>query len=618
MTVFRILRVDLSREHFTEEIIKEDLLKKFLGGRGLAAYLALKEIPRGIDPFDPSNKLYIFSGPLSGIATISSSRVNVTTRSPLTGVYTHSNAGGNFSYWLRKSGYDGLIIEGKADEPVYLVIKDGEPKLKPAKHIWGKWTGASTKIILEENGFPPDETKAGVAVIGPAGENLVRFAGIRLSDYERFAGRGGVGAVMGSKLLKGILVWGTRDLNKELVDRAKFMKVNTDIVKRIATHDTTKVLHRYGTNVLMNIIQSIGALPHYNFGGTGKLKDVTPVSEEYIKDHYPTETHGCYNCPIGCTQMPTVKSGPFKFTVTEKYVKQEYENTWALGPNVGLTDPEANLKLQKLANELGLDTISLGNTLSMAIELVKNGKLNLDIDWGDAGSLEYLVYKIAYRDGIGDDLAEGDYRLAVKYGMPQLFVGSRGQGLPAYDARALKGFAIAYYTANRGGDHLEAYTPTWEVFGVPEKVDPFCETQECIEKQARIVKWNQDLFAVVDSTIFCKFENLMPNIDTEKDFANLYNAAFGWDLTPQDVLTIGERIFNVERLHWVREGKWVKDELPPRMREPIPDGPAKGHTASKMFDEGIKVYYKLRGWVDGKPTRDTLKRLGLEEFDYLL
>ncbi len=242
---------------------------------GLAAYLALKEIPRGIDPLSPSNKLFIFSGPLSGIATISSSRVNVTTRSPLTGgVYTHANAGGNFSYWLRRSGYDGLIIEGKADEPVYLVIKDGEPKLKPAKHIWGgKWTGASTKIILEENGFPPDETKAGVAVIGPAGENLVKFAGIRMSDYERFAGRGGgVGAVMGSKLLKGILVWGgTRDLSKELVDKAKFMKVNSDIVKRIATHDTTKVLHKYGTNVLMNIVQSIGALPHYNFGGTGKI-----------------------------------------------------------------------------------------------------------------------------------------------------------------------------------------------------------------------------------------------------------------------------------------------------------------------------------------------------------
>ncbi|MFB6471135.1 MAG: aldehyde ferredoxin oxidoreductase family protein [Vulcanisaeta sp. AZ3] len=618
MTVFRILRIDLSREHFSEEIIKEDVLKRYLGGRGLAAYLALKEIPRGIDPLDPSNKLYIFSGPLSGIATISSSRVNVTTRSPLTGVYTHSNAGGNFSYWLRKSGYDGLIIEGRAEEPVYLVVKDGEPKLKPAKHIWGKWTGAATKIILEENGFPPDETKAGVAVIGPAGENLVKIAGIRMSDYERFAGRGGVGAVMGSKLLKGILVWGTRDLYREVVDRAKFMKVNNDIVKRIAVHDTTKTLHKYGTNVLMNIIQAVGGLPHYNFGGTGKLKDVTPVSEEYIKDHYPTETHGCFNCPIGCTQMPTIKSGPFKISTTEKYVKQEYENTWALGPNVGLTDPEADIKLQKLANELGMDTISLGNTLAMAIELAKNGKLNLDIDWGDAGALEYLAYKIAYRDGVGDDLAEGDYRLAVKYGMPQLFSGSRGQGLAAYDPRVFKGFALAYYTANRGGDHLEAYTPTWEVFGVPEKVDPLCETPECIEKQARIVKWNQEIFAVVDSTVFCKFENLMPNIDTEKDFADLYNAAFGWDLTPQDVLIIGERIFNVERLHWAREGKWIKDELPPRMREPIPDGPAKGHAASKMFDEGLKVYYKLRGWVDGKPTKDTVKKLGLEEFEYLL
>jgi len=612
--VFRIIRANLSTEEFKEEIIKDDELKMFLGGRGLGSYLALREVPRGIDPFDPSNKLYFFSGPLSGIATVSSSRLTVVGKSPLTMSLTHSNMGGNASYWLRRSGYDGLVVEGKSDYPVYIYIRDGEPMIKPAKHLWGKTTGSSTRQLLMENGFPPDETKAGVIVIGPAGENMVRFAGIRGSDYERFAGRGGLGAVMGSKMIKGIIAWGTRKLMDEVIDKERFKKVNNELVKRVMVHPTYQALHTYGTNVLMNIIQSMGALPAYNF--TGRASDVTQVSGEYIKTKYVVEVHGCYNCPIACTQIPMVKSGPFK--VPGEKIKYEYENTWALGPNIGELDPEAVIKLQKAANELGMDTISLGNTLATATELARKGLLKLDVDWGDPATFIDLAYKIAHRDGIGDELAEGDYRLAMKYRDPEAFVGSRGQGVPAYDPRGLKGFALAYYTSNRGGDHLEAYTPTWEVFGVPEKVDPLDDSQSGIEKQARIVKWNQDLFAVVDSSVFCKFENLMPNINTEGDIAALYNSAFGWDLSGEDILEIGERIFNVERLFHVKEGKWVKDELPNRMRQPIPEGPAKGHSASKMFDEGIKVYYKLRGWSDGKPTLDTLKRLGLAEFSYLL
>ncbi|MFP3313085.1 MAG: aldehyde ferredoxin oxidoreductase family protein [Thermocladium sp.] len=614
MMVFRIIRANLSTEEFKEEIIKDDELKMFLGGRGLGSYLALREVPRGIDPFDPSNKLYFFSGPLSGIATVSSSRLTVVGKSPLTMSLTHSNMGGNASYWLRRSGYDGLVVEGKSDYPVYIYIRDGEPMIKPAKHLWGKTTGSSTRQLLMENGFPPDETKAGVIVIGPAGENMVRFAGIRGSDYERFAGRGGLGAVMGSKMIKGIIAWGTRKLMDEVIDKERFKKVNNELVKRVMAHPTYQALHTYGTNVLMNIIQSMGALPAYNF--TGRASDVTQVSGEYIKTKYVVEVHGCYNCPIACTQIPMVKSGPFK--VPGEKIKYEYENTWALGPNIGELDPEAVIKLQKAANELGMDTISLGNTLATATELARKGLLKLDVDWGDPATFIDLAYKIAHRDGIGDELAEGDYRLAMKYHDPEAFVGSRGQGVPAYDPRGLKGFALAYYTSNRGGDHLEAYTPTWEVFGVPEKVDPLDDSQSGIEKQARIVKWNQDLFAVVDSSVFCKFENLMPNINTEGDIAALYNSAFGWDLSGEDILEIGERIFNVERLFHVKEGKWVKDELPNRMRQPIPEGPAKGHSASKMFDEGIKVYYKLRGWSDGKPTLDTLKRLGLAEFSYLL
>jgi len=614
MAVFRVVRVDLSTEKITEEVYKEDVVRKFLGGRGLASYLALKEIPRGVDPLSPSNKLYIFDGPLSGLATLATSRVTVVTKSPLTGSLTHANAGGNFAYMLRRAGYEGIVVEGKAAEPVYILIKEGEVSIRPAKHIWGKWTGAATKALLEDAGFEPDERKAGVATIGPAGENLSRIAGIRFSDYERFAGRGGVGAVMGSKNLKGIVVWGTRDLYSLVVDRKRWIEETGKLAQRLASGPTAKGLHTYGTNLLMNVINSVGGLPTRNFE-TGYFEEAEKISGEHIKQHYVVETHACAQCPIACTQHVEVKSGPFKFLGKAKY---EYESTWTLGANLGNGNPEAVLKLEKLANELGFDTISLGNTLAVAIELAKKGKLKLPLDWGDPGPLIDLVVKMAYRDGVGDELAEGDYRLAMKYGEPEAFVGSRGQGFPAYDPRALKGFAISYITANRGGDHLEAYSPTWEILGVPEKVDPLCETPECIKKQAKIVVYAQHLMALADSVTFCKFDTLDKEGLFENDLAHLFNIGFGWDTTPQEMLTIGERIFNVERLFHVKEGKWVKDELPPRMRKEIPTGPAKGHSATRMFEEGIKEFYALRGWVDGKPTYETLKRLGLEEFQYLL
>ncbi len=612
---FKILRVDLSKKSFNEQSIDEETLKKFLGGRGLGAYMALKEIPKGADPLGNENKLYIFSGPLSGAASLSSSRVTVVTKSPLTGSYTHSNAGGNFSYWLRKSGFDGIVIEGISDKPVYLSIIDGKYELKDASKIWGQWTGSATRMLLAENGFPEDETKAGVAVIGPAGENVVKYSGIRMSDYERFAARGGVGAVMGSKRLKGIIVWGKKDLLSNIKDKDAFLRLNREIVAKISSNDTTKLLHAVGTNALMGVISSLGALPALNFTGTGSL-DVSKVTSDYIQAHYIESTHGCMDCPIACTQIAIVKSGPYK--TTGESLKYEYESTWVMGPNLGVVDPEPVLKLEKLANELGIDVISFGNTLATAVELAKKGKLKLNIDWGDSSMFIDLAYKIAYREGIGNELAEGDYALAQKYNEPEAFVGSRGQGLPAYDPRSLKSFAIAYYTSNRGGDHLESYAPTWEVFGVPEKVDPLDESPEAIEKKTKIIKWNQDLWAVADSMVWCKFENLLPQVNTEDDIAKLLNAAFGWNLTPQDALEIGERIFNVERLYHVKEGKWIKDTLAPRMREPIQYGPAKGHTASKTFDDGIKIYYNMRGWTDGKPEKATLERLGLEEFEYLL
>ncbi len=469
--------------------------------------------------------------------------------------------------------------------------------------------------MLEDAGLEPDERKAGVMTIGPAGENLVRFAGLRFSDYERFAGRGGLGAVAGSKRLKGIVVWGTRDPTTEFVDRRRFLELSAKYSKMLASAKVSRTLHEYGTNVLTLIINSLGAYPTRNFQ-TGYFEEAERISGELVKKSYVRETHGCHLCPIQCTQIAAVPSGPFK--VADERIKYEYESMWALGGNLGLSDAAAALKLIKLANELGMDTISLGNTLSTFVELVKRGKIRYNVDWNDPGPLVDLVYKIAYRDGIGNDLAEGDWRLANKYGAPDAFVGSRGQGFPAYDPRALKGFAIAYVTANRGGDHLEAYVPTWEVLGVPEKIDPLDESSERIVKEVRIIIYAQHLMALCDSVTYCKFATLDRDGIFEQHLADLFNAAFGWDVTPQELLEIGERIFNVERLFHVKEGRWVRDELPLRMRQPIETGPAKGHTATKVFDEGIREYYRLRGWEDGRAMRETLKRLKLEELSYLL
>ena len=317
---FKILRVNLTDGSFKEESIGEDLVKKYLGGRGLGAYLALKEIPKGADPLGAENKLYFFSGPLSAVATMSSSRFTVVGKSPLTGSYTHSNAGGDFSYWLRRSGFDGIVIEGASEKPVYLAVIDGKYEIKDASKIWGQWTGPATAMLLKENGFPEDETKAGVVVIGPAGENLVKFAGIRASDYERYAGRGGLGAVMGSKKLKGIIVFGRRDLMSTVVDRNEFFKANAQILEKITKQDTTKTLHTYGTNVLMQVINSMGALPAMNFTTT---LNTDRVSGEFIKSNYVVSTHGCYDCPIACTQMVMVTKGPYK--VSGEQIKYEYE-----------------------------------------------------------------------------------------------------------------------------------------------------------------------------------------------------------------------------------------------------------------------------------------------------
>jgi len=607
---YLLLRVDLTKQKYHVERLNYDrLIRRFLGGRGLGAYLALKEIPKGIDPLSPENKLFILTGPLTAVAV--STKATAVAKSPLTGSYTHSKISGNFPYWLRKAGYDGVVLEGKSEEPVYISIIDGEVKFHSAKHIWGKTVSETMTTVMREQKID-NEHKCGIVAIGPTGENLVRFASIMGSATMRAFGRGGLGAVMGSKRVKAIIVKGNRDFLGEAYDKKKVLELGTSISSRIAKSSGKEPYYLYGTSGLVNVINSIGALPTRNFE-TGVFVEAANISGENLAEKYLELRHGCLPCSIVCSKLGRVPSG--KFAVSR--VKYEYECIWALGANLGIGDPEAVLYMIKLANEYGIDCISLGNTLATAIELSKKGKLPLNLNWGDADAVIELIHNIAQRKDIGKELAEGGYYLAMKYGDPEAFVGSRGQGFPAYDPRGLKGFAIAYVTANRGGDHNEAWPPlielgTYPFWKYPDKqFDPLGEDREKVE----FVVFQQNYYAVYDSLAWCNFyDQIGADSVSPQEIVELLNAYAGWDLAVDELFTIGERIFNTERLFHVREGKWVRDELPPKMKRPLPEGPAKGHSAERFFEWAIKEYYKLRGWEDGKPTEETLRRLGLEEF----
>jgi aldehyde:ferredoxin oxidoreductase len=614
---YSLLRVDLRNRSFRVEYFDySTVIRRFLGGRGLGAYLALKEIPKGIDPLGPENKLYMLTGPLTGVVPIASSRMTFVAKSPLTGSYTHSKMAGNFAYWLRKSGYDGVVLEGKADEPIYISIVNGTVEFHDARHMWGK-DALETEVMIRREMKCTGENDCGVITIGPAGENLVRFASIMGSFTQRAAGRGGLGAVMGSKLIKGVFVKGNRDLLAEAFDRKKLLEIGVRVSGRIAKGSGKDPLHKFGTSVLVNIINSVGALPTRNFE-TGIMPTAEKFSGEVLAEKFLVKRHGCALCPIACTKIGKASWGD----KSSGNIKYEYESLFALGSNLGVDDPNAILSMIDACNRYGLDTISTGNTLATATELSQKGLFPEKITWGDANTYMKLIEDIAFRRGIGNELAEGAYYLSVKYKDPESFVGTRGQGFPAYDPRALKGFVIAYATANRGGDHNEAWPAMIELgpypFGpYPNKVfDPLGEVEEKIV----FTVWEQNYYAVYDSLVLCNFVDQVGDDSLRpEEIVELLNAYAGWNLTYEELITIGERIFNTERLFHVKEGRWVRDELPPKiLKKPMPDGPAKGHTAEKFFEWGIKKYYELRGWVDGKPTRDTLRKLGLEEFEYLL
>jgi aldehyde:ferredoxin oxidoreductase len=607
----KILRADLSAGTLKIEPISEDVAKKYLGGKGYAVHLLyryLKEYgskgisPADINPLGPENVLIFSTGPGTGVPGFPcSGRYHVMAlRSPLTGSIGSANSGGEWGPYLKFSGFDAVVVEGASEKPVYISIVEGEAELRDASALWGKNVFDTTRILKRKAGGK----NTSVACIGPAGENSAYMACI-VNDEHRAAGRTGLGAVMGSKRLKAVVVSGSEEV--PIAEPEKFKEISGRCLDSMRKNAVTgEGLPTYGTSILINIINAAGGLPYKNWQ-TGVNPDAERISGETLAEKYLINRRACWGCTIGCGRVTSVKSGPFQILSSEG---PEYESVWALGSSTAVKELDAVVKANHYCDELGLDPISMGSTIAAAMELNERGYIpqedlqGLDLRFGNAAALVESVWRTAYKTGFGKFLALGSKKLCEIYGHPELSMSVKGLEMPAYDPRAIKGIGLNYATSNRGGCHVTGYTVSPEVLGIPEKIDPLKP-----EGKAKWVKIFQDFTCVVNSTVNCLFTTFAL---TARDYAELLSAVTGWDLDEDEIMRIGERIYNLERVMVNKYGFNGKDDtLPSRLlKETMPEGPAKGQIVELevMKDE----YYKLRGWTDGAPTPEKLRELEIE------
>jgi aldehyde:ferredoxin oxidoreductase len=605
-----VLRVDLSRGEVRREPLQPEWARDYVGGRGIGARYLWEELDPEVDPLAPENLLVFATGPLTGTNASCGARYMVVTKGPLTGAITTSNSGGRFGPELKFAGYDALLLEGRAERPVYLWILDDEVVLRPAEGLWGRGVWETEDAIRRETGVP----ECSVAAIGPAGENRVRFAAI-VNDRFRAAGRSGVGAVMGSKNLKAIAVRGTgavRVARPEAFLAAQWAQKGALSQAPL----TSEGLPGYGTLALMNVINEHGALPTRNYT-EAQFERAEEISGEELARTRLVANKACFACTIACGRVSKVsEQGIARYTLHTsprnwRHATEgpEYENAWSLGADCGVADLDAILKANAICNDLGMDPISLGATIAAAMELFERGVLSeaqtgMPLRFGSAEALVALTEQTARRRGFGSEIAEGSKRLGERLGHPEVFMGVKGQEFPAYDPRALQGMGLGYATCNRGACHLRAYTVAAEVVGAPEPIDP-----RATAGKARLTADMQNASTAVDATGLCLFLTFG---NTLSDLTPLLAAATGVDYTDEDLIRAGERIWNLERLWNLRAGiDASQDELPKRMlEEPIPAGPAAGEV--NRLGEMLPEYYRVRGWsADGLPTRAKLAELGI-------
>jgi len=599
----KILYVDLNRNKTKVTVIKNGFCEKYVGGNGFAIRLLYDNTKPKIEPFDRENTLIFAVGPFAGTMVPTSGKHMVQAKSPLTGFMGESVSSGMWGQALKRAGYDAVVIRGKAEKPTYLFIDDDNIHFRDAKNLWGQDSIQTSDMIVEEIG---DENVC-VAAIGPAGEHLVRFANIT-NDRYRQAGRTGMGAVMGSKNLKAVAVRGTKKIEVHNLD--KLMEVCHDLNEQFQGPGG-EFYRKWGTPGMVLIMNHMASLPTRNYQqATFELAE--NISGEHIVEHYIAKAISCAGCPIACDHISVIEGGPHTGTVTSV----EFETLYALGSECGIGYFPAIAKATDLCDRLGMDTISTGVTIGWAMECYERDILtNEDTDgteltFGNHEALIEVINKIAHREGIGNLLAEGVKKASEKVGKgsKHFAMHNKGLELPGYDLRGLKASALGFMTSTRGGCHLRSQMYDFDVKG---KIDRF----KAEKSLGKMVMDREDLLAVVDSLMLCKF--IRGVFYTFDKFAELYRLVTGIEMTADKLQKAGERIYNLEKAYNIREGWTKKDDYPPPriMKDPIPDGVAKGSVVTRQeFEIMLNAYFEARGWSkEGTPQKQKLAELGLED-----
>jgi len=612
----KILRVNLTAGTVKSEPLNMEWAQAYIGSRGLGTKYLVEEVDATVDPLSADNKIIWATGPLTGTMASTGGRYTVITKGPLTGAVACSNSGGYWGAEFKMAGWDMVIFEGKSAKPVYLYVNDDVAELRDAAHLWGKSVWETEELI--KKGLQDPLTR--VSSIGKAGENGVLFAAV-VNDLHGAAGRSGVGAVMGSKNLKAIAVRGTKGVGN-IKDPKAFMAATKAAKKVLADNGVTGTgLPAMGTQVLMSVINEVGALPTRNHQDN-QFEGAMDIGAEAMakpratdgKKHLVTN-QACFGCTIACGRISKMDEGHFTIENKPQYRGAngglEYEAAWALGAANGVNDLECLQYANLLCNEEGIDPISFGATVGAVMELYGMGvltkeQIGIEAPFGSARALAFLAEETVNGRGFGKEIGQGSKRLTAKYGHPELSMSSKGQEFPAYDARAIQGIGLAYATSNRGGCHLRGYTIASEVLGIPIKTDP-AESQG----KPELVKAFQDATAAFDSAGVCIFTTFAWGL---QDLSPQISAACGDQYTIEELAKIGERIWNMEREFNNRAGfTKADDSLPPRLTSvegACKTGPMKG-----KFNElatMLPLYYEARGWdSEGRPTAATKERLSL-------
>ncbi|MCL2497266.1 MAG: aldehyde ferredoxin oxidoreductase family protein [Symbiobacteriaceae bacterium] len=607
----RILRVNLSTGAVSCESPGELFYRKYIGGRGLVAYYLWHEVPPQADPLGPENKLIFAVGPLTGTSFLGSGRNSVGAKSPLTGAYSDAEAGGFWGAELKRAGYDALIIEGQSDKPVYLWIKDDQVEIRDAAHLWGQKTAPVEKQIQKELG----DERIRVAQIGPGGENGVAFANI-CNDLTHFYGRGGLGAVMGSKKLRAIAIRGQRPPVIAHPERLQAL------VRWYAENweSMNKSSYEYGTTSVVMSLNASGGLPTRNFQ-EGSFEGAANISHTAINEKYLIDREGCWACPIRCKRVVQAHE---RYNVDPIYGGPEYETLASLGSCCGIDDLEAVMKGNELCAAYALDTISTGVTIAWAMEAYTRGILTaeeldgLELNFGNGAGLVALIEKIAYREGVGDLLAQGSKKAALQVGKNSIEFAMEGKGqeIPMHEPRLKSALSIGYAVSPTGADHCHAFHDTTLV-----SEGPFLENMRAIgvRQPLPLSDLSSDkVYNTKQITNWRYFSNMAEICNfmswTPVQLEEALRAVTGWNISIHEIMDATERVATLCRLFNLREGFTARDDyLKKRFFEPLAS--LNGHALDKeTFDSALTTYYEMMGWsAEGVPTFGTLARLGLDK-----